>query len=76
MRCSERTQHSGFAVTVDEKTTSIDVRDKSAKGPTVFIPKQKKMNGIELLKLIGHEIEGHARQSINGERLFLIGVAV
>ena len=31
------------------------------------------MNGIELLKLIGHEIEGHARQSINGERLFLIG---
>lgn len=69
----EDSQHSGFAVTVDEKTTSIDVRDKSAKGPTVFIPKQKKMNGIELLKLIGHEIEGHARQSINGERLFLIG---
>ena len=46
----EDSQHSGFAVTVDEKTTSIDVRDKSAKGPTVFIPKQKKMNGIELFE--------------------------
>lgn len=69
----EDSQNSGFAVAIDEKTTSIDVRDKSIEGPTVFIPKQKKVNGIELLKLIGHEIEGHARQSVNGAQLFLIG---
>lgn len=66
-------QQDGFAVVIDEHTTSIDVRDKSVNGPTVFIPRDRSVNGIELLQLIGHEVEGHARQSINGQRLFLIG---
>ncbi|MDQ6661963.1 MAG: hypothetical protein M3Z24_13500, partial [Chloroflexota bacterium] len=63
----------GFLVVIDEKVTSIDVRDKSINGPTIFIPVDRKVNGINLVKLIGHEIDGHARQSVNGEKLFLIG---
>lgn len=65
--------HQGFKVKVDAGVTSIDVRDKSADGPTVFIPASRKMDGVTLLSLIAHEIEGHARQSINGERLFKVG---
>ncbi|MGH7203648.1 MAG: hypothetical protein ACREHC_04360 [Candidatus Levyibacteriota bacterium] len=63
----------GFTVVIDPAVTAIDVRDKSANGPTVFIPADKKENGIKLLKIIGHEIEGHARQSVNGQLLFGIG---
>lgn len=63
----------GFSVVIDEKATAIDVRDKSINGPTIFIPAEHKVNGINLIKLIGHEIEGHARQSVNGKRLFFIG---
>lgn len=64
---------SGFKVKIDKSTTSIDVRDKSANGPTIFIPEGRVMSGARLLAIIAHEIEGHARQSINGELLFKIG---
>lgn len=63
----------GFRVVVDEGTTAIDVRDKSSGGPTIFIPKGRTVTGEKLLSLMAHEIEGHARQSLNGERLFKIG---
>lgn len=68
----------GFLVRIDEKATSIDVRDKNASGkPEIVIPKfaaeTKSRNGKNLLSLIGHEIEGHARQSMNGSRLFKFG---
>lgn len=62
----------GFNVMIDSCFTSIDVRDKSKYGPTIGIPYDKVVSYEELLKLIGHELEGHARQSINGQRLFLL----
>ncbi len=63
----------GFNVVIDARATAIDVRDKSVLGPTVFIPTSTQGNGESLLRLIAHEIEGHARQSANGEQLFLFG---
>lgn len=63
----------GFKVKIDKNATSIDVRDKSANGPTIFIPEDRKMNGKTLLGLISHEIERHAVQSVNGWRLFRVG---
>ncbi len=66
-------QPQGFAVVIDERATAIDVRDKSVRGPTVFIPVTTNGNGESLLRLMAHEIEGHARQSANGEQLFLFG---
>jgi hypothetical protein len=63
----------GFAVVVDENTASIDVRDKSIHGPTVFIPAKKIFTGYTLLKNMAHEIERHARQSFNGQKLFIVG---
>lgn len=65
----------GFYVKVSKEATGIDVRDKSTDGPTIFIPtvRSKPMSAYSLLKLIAHEIEGHARQSVNGEELFLLG---
>ena len=63
----------GFAVVIDENTSSIDVRDKSTNGPTVFIPAKKIFTGVSLLKNMAHEIEGHARQSVNGQKLFIVG---
>lgn len=63
----------GFQVKVSKDATSIDVRDKSKEGPTVFIPEGRKSKADSVLELIAHEIEGHARQSINGERTFIVG---
>jgi len=64
----------GFEVALDARATAIDVRDKSTKGhPTVFIPEGRKLKGSALLTLLDHEIGGHARQSMNGERLFGVG---
>lgn len=63
----------GFDIKIDEAATAIDVRDKSKKGPAVFIPASRIANGEQLLQLIAHEIEGHARQSINGQEFFGIG---
>lgn len=63
----------GFQVVVDGAPTSIDVRDKSTQGPTIFIPKKRKVTGEKLITLIDHEIGGHARQSMNGEHLTLLG---
>lgn len=63
----------GFKVKIDRNATGIDVRDKSADGPTVFIPEDREMNGKTLLGLIAHEIERHAVQSMNGQVLFEVG---
>ena len=63
----------GFKVVIDPRVTSIDVRDKSANGPTVFIPPPRKVTGRYLLELLNHEIGSHCRQSMNGARLFQIG---
>jgi hypothetical protein len=67
------TNPKGFAVVVDEKATSIDVRDKSENGPTVFVPVSKSLTVAELLALMEHEICGHARQSMNAQELFGLG---
>lgn len=63
----------GYTVIIDDKATSIDVRDKSVKGPTIFIPRSRKAKADKLLELITHEIEGHVRQSMNGQELFTFG---
>lgn len=65
----------GFYVKSSGKATSIDVRSKSADGPTVFIPtdRSKPISAYTLLSLMAHEIEGHARQDVNGEELFFLG---
>lgn len=63
----------GFQVLVESGITSIDVRDKTADGPTVFIPTDRVVSAEYLLALIEHEIGAHARQSMNGEKMFGIG---
>jgi len=63
----------GFQITISQDATSIDVRDKSANGSTIFIPADRKITGDKLLRLIAHEIEGHVRQSVNGQELFGLG---
>jgi hypothetical protein len=63
----------GFQVIIDERATAIDVRDKSMLGPTIYIPASSTDTGDRVLALIAHEIEGHARQSANGDTLFLFG---
>lgn len=69
----------GFRVLIDPNVTSIDVRDKSRSGvPTVYIPTAESrqgepVTGAKLLALLEHEIGAHARQSINGFKLFGVG---
>lgn len=60
----------GYVVLIDDKATSIDVRDKSVKGPTIFIPRTRRAKADKLMELMTHEIEGHVRQSMNGQELF------
>lgn len=50
-------------VEISEYTTAIDVRDKSSRGPIVTIPASRKVNGLKLVELIGHEILCHWRDS-------------
>lgn len=55
-----------WIVVIDDKATAIDVRDKNLAGrPMVVIPVNRKVNGMKLLELIGHEIECHLRSSEN-----------
>ncbi len=65
----------GFRVVIDKGTTALDVRDKSAMGPTVFVPEHRdeRLSAMEVCALIAHEIEGHARQAMNGKKLFRLG---
>lgn len=62
----------GFRVVLDARATALDVRDKSAMGPVVVVPTMRdgSMTAKELCALVAHEIEGHARQAVNGMRLF------
>ncbi len=62
----------GFRVVVSDHVTAIDVRHRSAGGPTIFLPPVR-MSAYETLYLLRHEVEGHARQSANGETLFGFG---
>lgn len=64
---------SGFRVVVTPDATSIDVRDKSQHPMTIYIPAGRKVSAAKLLELCRHEIEGHARQSMNGRRFYIGG---
>ncbi|MBP5511936.1 DUF1704 domain-containing protein [Candidatus Saccharibacteria bacterium] len=59
-----------WPVIIDDKCTSIDVRDKSQFGePVVVVPTTRQVTGIKLAELIGHEIECHWRSSANAESI-------
>ncbi|MEA1936811.1 MAG: DUF1704 domain-containing protein [Patescibacteria group bacterium] len=51
----------GYKVIIDSATDSIGVYRKHPKydGPVILIPKNREVDGIELLKLIAHEIGSH-----------------
>ncbi len=58
-------------IIIDNSASAIDVRNKTSYGnPQVVIPKSRKVNGLKLAELIGHELECHLRDSINAEALF------
>ena len=55
-----------WVVVIDDKATAIDVRDKNSAGrPLVVIPVNRKVDGLKLMELIGHELECHLRSSEN-----------
>ena len=56
----------GWTVEVSDRFTAIDVQDKNSSGESVIgIPTDRKVNGLKLLELIGHELECHLRGSEN-----------
>lgn len=55
-----------WTVLLDERAQAIDVRDKSSRGPIIVIPKNSVYHPLRAVELIGHEIECHVRQSMNG----------
>jgi len=63
----------GFQVKISDFTTSIDVRDKSDDPMTVYIPTNQENSVAFALGIAAHEIEGHARQSMNGMTMFKLG---
>ncbi len=66
----------GFQVVVSPNVTGIDVRDKSITPMTIYIPEDREVSALKLLELCRHEIEGHARQSMNGLGLAVGGGAL
>lgn len=62
----------GWTIDIGNQYTAIDVRDKNSTGkPMVVIPAGRKVNGLKLLELIGHEIECHLRGSENCKALVM-----
>ena len=58
-------------VIIDNSASAIDVRNKTSYGnPQVVIPKDRKVDGLKLAELIGHELECHLRDSVNAEAIF------
>lgn len=55
-----------WPVEILKNCSSIDVRDKNSSGRSVIaIPASRKVNGLKLAELVGHEIECHWRNSQN-----------
>lgn len=65
----------GYNLIIDDRATALDVRDKTPLGPSLFIPTKRAtpMTAAKFLPLLAHEVEGHARQSMIGQSLFLFG---
>ncbi len=61
-----------YKVEVNPKFAAIDVRDKSSDGPIIGIP-DKARSPKEYLSLLRHEVDAHARQSLNGNFMFGFG---
>lgn len=61
-----------YTVEIDPKYSAIDVRDKSSEGPIIGIP-DKPRSPKKYLELLRHEIDMHARQSLNGHFMFGFG---
>lgn len=60
-----------WSVIISDQATAIDVRNKTSYGhPQVVIPITRKVDGLKLAELIGHELECHLRDSANAEALF------
>ncbi|MCB9651119.1 MAG: DUF1704 domain-containing protein [Deltaproteobacteria bacterium] len=58
-----------YRVELDDSYSAIDVRDKSSDGPVIGIP-DKARSPKKYLELLRHEIDMHARQSMNGHFMF------
>lgn len=57
-----------WPIKILKECSAIDVRDKSEFGhPIIAIPEDRRVNGLKLAELIGHEIECHWRNSINAK---------
>lgn len=61
-----------YKVEINPKFAAIDVRDKSSDGPIIGIP-DKARSPKEYLSLLRHEVDAHARQSLNGNFMFGFG---
>ena len=61
----------GWNVSLDDEVCAIDVRDKNRGGrPMVVIPSNRRVDGLKLLELIGHEIECHLRCTENSRHFW------
>ena len=57
-----------WSVEIADGCSAIDVRDKTSIGhPTIVVPTKRKVTGMKLAELIGHEIECHWRGSKNAD---------
>lgn len=61
-----------YKVQLDARFSAIDVRDKSSDGPIIGIP-DKPRSPKKYLELLRHEVDMHARQSLNGHFMFGFG---
>lgn len=66
----------GFQVKISSEVTAPDVRDKSSEPMTIYLPVTYTSTAERLLALMYHEIEGHARQSMNGKKFWVGGGAL
>ncbi|MBR3052093.1 DUF1704 domain-containing protein [Candidatus Saccharibacteria bacterium] len=67
-----RISPSDWTIEVGDQYTAIDVRAINSTGhPVVGIPTNRKVNGLKLLELIGHEIACHLIGVENARHLFL-----
>lgn len=70
-------RYDNLEVIIDKGVTAIDVRpsDPNYDHPVILIPPDRKVNGVELIQLVAHEIGCHVVQNHYNHKLGLEGLS-
>lgn len=71
MMTTEEEKNPSYQIEVSPNYTAINVNAFTSSGkPTIGIPADRKVNGLKLIELVGHELNSHYRSAMSTRALF------